>query len=454
MKPPTSRRLGMFAGRLPPIPNGHAMTDVATARWAWVVVALSGCFQTGPIDLVSEDRETTTDTLETRETTRDVVDEVMPGTPCIAVSDLSLSFGALSAGQSAKMTLTVTACGPRTLRVALVDIVDDVGGRFSVVSQTSGVIRPNDTMEIVIRYTAGSAEPRRDGSPKVDRGVLELVSDGHVPRLRVDLDGYSAACPVARIISDQGPVVPMGIALQLDGRASTTSLSEVAAYRWTVAAPFGSVATFAPSASAVAPTFLLDAEGSYTFRLDIIDALGGTSCVAAVHEVTAVRDMHIYVQLTWDTPGDPDQRDVSAPNTLGSAGSDMDLHFLSPNAGGAYFGSNDCYYANRNPEWGIFGAADNPTMHRDDTDGAGPETIGVSDPEDGVRYQVGVHYYDDWAYGDSVATLRVYIDGELRDAWSAPMAMDDMWHTHTIDWPSGIVTRIGTTPHITPNYYY
>ncbi len=430
------------------------------SRWSWVLGALlSGCFQTEPIELASDAIDMTgpTETAEVAgpaETAPSEEDTIALGTPCIAFSQLALNFGARSPGEASEMTATVSACGPHAVRVSAVNLVDDGAGRFSLVSGSGVLLRPNQPMDIIVRYTTGGVTVHEDGSSIADRGVLEIVSDAQVPRQRISLEGYPTECPVARIYAAQGPTVPMGIDLLLDGSGSTASLTGIGDYRWTVEAPFGSTSAFAPDASSVTPTFTLDAEGLYRFHLEVTDALGDTSCVAAVYEVTAIRDMSIYVQLTWQTDGDPNQHDISDPFDIFSAGSDMDLHFLSPKANGVYFGSYDCYFANPSPEWGIFDPADNPTMHRDDTDGAGPETIGLNRPEHDVRYQVGAHYYDDWGYGGSVATLRIYIGGELRDEWSAPLAMDDMWDSHYIDWPSGVVTRIGDVPRITPNFYY
>jgi hypothetical protein len=52
-------------------------------------------------------------------------------------------------------------------------------------------------------------------------------------------------------------------------------------------------------------------------------------------------------------------------------------------------------------------------------------------PEDGVRYQVGVHYYDDWGYGDSVATdARLHRWRAARHVERVRMTMDDMWDSH------------------------
>ena len=68
----------------------------------------------------------------------------------------------------------------------------------------------------------------------------------------------------------------------------------------------------------------------------------------------------------------------------------------------------------REPNWGDPGtASDDPSLDIDDTDGAGPENINLDNPETGVTYKVGVHYYNDHGYGVSYATLRLYFFGEL-----------------------------------------
>jgi len=55
---------------------------------------------------------------------------------------------------------------------------------------------------------------------------------------------------------------------------------------------------------------------------------------------------------------------------------------------------------------------DDPGLDLSDEDGAGPEIVNLHIPED-VVYKVGVHYWEDWDYGDSYATVRVYSFEEL-----------------------------------------
>jgi len=95
-------------------------------------------------------------------------------------------------------------------------------------------------------------------------------------------------------------------------------------------------------------------------------------------------------------------------------------------------------------------------LDRDDTDGAGPENLNLSQPEFGATYRVAAHYWDAWGFGGSKATIRVYIYGQLREQWAnVQLVQGDLWDALTIGWPSQAVTRItsgGTNPSITPNF--
>ncbi len=262
-------------------------------------------------------------------------------------------------------------------------------------------------------------------------------------------------CPIAVITVAQGDEVLPQTVLQLDASGSIAA-GEVTAWEWSVIQPQGSTATFIPSQYVRNPKFEANIIGTYTFRLTVYDAQGKASCIQAEYVVTSTVDDAIQVELTWQTPGDPNETDTGGGAGF-SAGSDLDLHFLHPRANGAYFDlTYDCYAGNGPLEWGFFGASDNPSLTRDDTDGAGPENLVVSVPEQNVRYQVGTHYANDWGFGHALATIRVYIYGVLRDQWSdVRLDMGDMWDSHYIDWPSGAVTRItgaGGGTRITPDY--
>lgn len=156
----------------------------------------------------------------------------------------------------------------------------------------------------------------------------------------------------------------------------------------------------------------------------------------------------LYIELSWRTPGDPNELDSTGPNEFfWSAGSDLSLHLATSKSRLKFFDQHDCFSWNDRPEWGEEGTADNPVLERDDSDGAGPETISLAQLSAGEIYTVGVHYADDWGYGDSFATLRVYWDGELVDVWDDVwLSMYDLWRAYTIS--SDGVGRIGDTPDI------
>jgi len=214
---------------------------------------------------------------------------------------------------------------------------------------------------------------------------------------------------------------------------------------------------FFPDAARQDVTFEANIVGEYRFTLNVWDAAGTAACSAATYLVVVTSDEAIRVELFWDTPGDSNQTDTGFDLNGESNGSDIDLHFLHPNATNQYFHSTyDCNWLNINPNWGTSGPLDNPRLDRDDTDGAGPENLNFSQPEFGATYRVGVHYWDDWAFGPSKATIRVYVYGQLREQWAnVNLVNGDLWDALTIGWPSQAVTRItsgGTSPSITPNY--
>ncbi len=382
--------------------------------------------------------------------------------PCIAAKPSRIAFGAKPVAASSEIGLDIESCGDVDLVISDIEMIEDANGQFAVTEAALGAfpvtVPAGQTVTLPVTFfPAAAAVLGVDGQFVLETGAIKISSNAFVNELTVPVDGFGASseCPIANITVAEGDEVLPQTNLSLSGATSTAVGGAIVGYEWTVLQPNGSVSTFIPSNSVVAPRFEANIVGPYIFRLNVVDSFGNRSCTPAEVTVAVTSDDAIHVELLWDTPGDPNQSDVSSPLDIFSAGSDVDLHFLSPKANGSYFGSYDCYFANPNPEWGIFSPSDNPRLDRDDTDGAGPENLNVDVPEQGVRYQVGAHYYDDWGYGDSKVTMKVYIYGILRDQWdNVWMTMDDMWDSHYIDWPSGTVTRIGNTPRITPNYYY
>ena len=171
----------------------------------------------------------------------------------------------------------------------------------------------------------------------------------------------------------------------------------------------------------------------------------------------------IVVELNWSTPGDEDET-----NTGPEAGTDLDLHVAHPLAQTDeefewMMAPWDCFWFNATPDWGEVGNPDDdPNMLLDDTDGAGPEIIAINKPENDTTYSIAVHYWNDNGYGDSLASIKVWIDGQL--AAELPSAGDgglnlakgDLWEAATVHWPSGEVIELldedSGEPLITPDF--
>jgi hypothetical protein len=91
----------------------------------------------------------------------------------------------------------------------------------------------------------------------------------------------------------------------------------------------------------------------------------------------------------------------------GTDGNDLDLHLQRE---GAVFRSDgDCYWLNRNPQWGSpESLLDDPRLDRDDVDGFGPEYMDLVEPAPG-RYLVQI---DVWRTPAPVPTqVTIFVDG-------------------------------------------
>ncbi|MCB9520459.1 MAG: choice-of-anchor D domain-containing protein [Myxococcales bacterium] len=290
-------------------------------------------------------------------------------------------------------------------------------------------------------------------SPTVDQQVesatLALDSnDPYFPTVTVDLHGLGSnnVCPIARplctVRGSTAPPVTDLFVLPLDtlsctGDSSRDEDGSIVDYIWSVdSAPDGS--THLPEPSNASNTqFFIDSAGRYTLNLTVVDDRG---CASEPSPVTIVSrpDEDIHVELTWTTPGDLDESDTGF-----GAGSDVDLHLLHPN--GCWTDTTwDCHFRARQPNWGDPGSGDDdPSLDLDDTDGGGPENINLDSPQNGVTYLVAAHYFDDHGFGDAIATVRVYIYGEVVEQ-SVPttLSSDQWWVFASIAWPSTSVTPI------------
>lgn len=316
---------------------------------------------------------------------------------------------------------------------------------------------PDDTLATI---DADASPPSDDGASSADTVIAADAGADAEPGVDIVLTDVPTgaacpcepACPTAVIGVAQGFAVSAPTTLRVSG-AESTGAAPIVHYDWSVQQPHGGQSAFLPSAAGALADVTLPAHvaGNYELSLVVTDANGARSCRARqIVEVTPPDG--VYIELLWDTPGDPDQTDVGFINNV-SAGTDLDLHLLHPDAAtdshpeGWFSPTHDVYWATgAAPLWGG-GDASSPELVRDDTDGAGPEAIHFAEPSDGV-YRVGVHYWDAWSYGASWATVRIYVDGslvfELADIEldNVSAGVGDLWEVATIAWPSATVAPI------------
>ena len=223
--------------------------------------------------------------------------------------------------------------------------------------------------------------------------------------------------------------------------------------------PIGSQSSFIPSDAFPNPTFEANVAGEYTFYLEVWDEKGKKSKFPWKMSVMVLPADSLHIELLWHTPADPDEMDEGP-----EAGADMDLHFALETGNGQpepWFNQPfDVFWFNAHPNWGSMDPTvdDDPGLDRDDTDGAGPENLNLDAPANGATYRVGVHYWHDHDYGDSLATVRIYIYGALVAEFAdVNLTHHDLWDVATIHWGENGVDIVAswegpTNPVITPDY--
>lgn len=111
-----------------------------------------------------------------------------------------------------------------------------------------------------------------------------------------------------------------------------------------------------------------------------------------------------HIRLTWPT-----------------LGADVDLHFSGP--------GGDCYYGNRNPDWGVPGdPSDDPSLDRDCITSCTEENTTIDKVITPGEYSIWVHYYSDHDMGGTTATVEIYKYGRLISTSSSYLAeTGDRW---------------------------
>lgn len=384
-------------------------------------------------------------------------------------------------------------------------------------------IAKNDVVDVLVTCTPVSENKDPSGKIQPYTAQIAVADNTIDPAKTVALlcQGTNVACPTAIIEAENEEIVPQGQILLKGSGSVALEPHAVTAWKWEVlkqppgtdgylfypqalasaaCKSDGTCPTLSPNAKAADVVFGIptyhkadsklyvqaNVAGEYAFKLSVVDDGNNQSCNAATVTINVVPDTGIHIELLWDTPLDVDKKD-----TGNDAGSDLDLHFTHPSAtagktcktpaelcpngkpcacqpdldldgaGDPWFEATfDCYWFNANPKWGSLTLnANHPGLDLDDTDGAGPENLNLATPENSTKYSVGVHYWDAHNYGDSTATVTIYILGTQKASVTQLMHECDMWWVSQIDWPSGDLLDVpganlknGSSGKITPKY--
>ena len=391
--------------------------------------------------------------------------------PCIEVTPGRVEFGGKIIGQKATYPVKMCSCGGATLRIKNVSLALTSAPDYSVGYAPAGLgptgfepdapiaLEINECITVDVEYVPDVVNPLdADNKPIPDVGTLLVDNDSFDSTVEIQITGIGleGTCPVPVITIQEGEQVVPQTTLHLDSTQSYSPNGSVTKQEWDVIlAPEGNVQGFIPDQTFDKPIFTANLAGLYRFQLGVRDEAnkrsGEDGCDFATYDVLVIPDEAIHVELVWTTPGDPLTDDEGE-----GAGADLDLHFahpfatgpLSPNpdidgdtVGDPWFDTDfDTFWYNGNPNWGAFSpeADDDPSLDRDDIDGWGPENLNLNVPEEASTYHIGVHYWNDYGFGVSIATVRVYIYGTL-DVEVKDVALNerDMWYVGVIPWVAG-----------------
>jgi hypothetical protein len=372
------------------------------------------------------------------------------GGPCLTAIPSVVDFGAVELGGFKFMTVELFGCGDQEVQVSKIVLQKGNASPFTLDLEPLGsfseqnplVVSPSQRRPFNVLFT-----PPAEGEFE-DKIIITNTSPRPSLEISVHAMAVKATKPVAEFkmfstknlgqeIKDGDKVMVLDTIRFQDESYDPSLGGKIVRWEWQVRLPPGSADYFKPTNTFQNPFFDVNVIGDYVFGLKVFNKAGVASDLVE-KTVHVIAGEGCVVELTWHTPSDPDESDECQ-----GCGADLDLHVVHPLAGGPDADGDgkpdgfcdekgyDCYWANAHPHnWVPEGdpALDNPSLDRDDTNGAGPENFRYPRPEQGKCYKVGVHYWDDHGFGASYATIRVYINGEKKyERSNVRMVMSDMW---------------------------
>ncbi len=350
--------------------------------------------------------------------------------PCLLIQPVIVEFSpSVSVNTTSTRDVMLTSCSDVPLTISSVQKAtgDDV---FSyVLSGAESPLKNGESAKLTISYS-----PEREGTNRAE--YIVISDDPLQPNASISVMGTASAnqCPTAvnrarlSSASDWSRTIdaaPLDT-ITFDGSLSHDEESSVLNYFWTIkSAPKDSTSKLSMDGGKA--TLFADLAGEYVVCLNVEDSAGMMSCNEDCLKVTATPRETLHVQLVWNTPADKKIGDDD--------GTDLDLHFIrllqgreaessEVRAGKGTWGDrgkaelndgSDVFFENREPVWSVEGFGNElPSLDIDDKDGEGPENVNLDNPSPCSWYGIGVHYYKDYAFGPSYATVRVYVSGKSR----------------------------------------
>lgn len=370
------------------------------------------------------------------------------GAPCISLTDEDgIDFGPSFISRTSRRALTITNCsGGSDLIVSSIELSNNANGKFQVPAELLPADLPGGSLTIRPRESANFTLTYDPTDVVEDNGELLIRSDDPskmVLKVPVSGEGSLTNCPTAvaeaRIRGDVQYTQEVNArplqniefsALQSSGDSTLT-------YEWTMLArPAGSQTRILPSTTIAEPELWLDLAGDYVVELVVRDAEGLASCEPSIVKIHSVPGAAIHVQLTWYAKG--------VPHPAENRGTDLDLHYQHPLAQQEWnHPFYDIYWKNIAQNWGTAGSPSMATLDIDDQWGITTENVNHKNPVAGMSYKVGVHYFLDNGFGEAEATVRIYIEGQLKAEFrDKPMKHKYFWEIAGIQWPSGNILTI------------
>ncbi len=338
-----------------------------------------------------------------------------------------VDFGRVNEGLGAVIAVQVENDGfsAATITAASFAAHADVEGAFVVDTSTLPVVLgPGDATTLPVALL-----PSASTTALLDPdGVLR-------DRLRVDANAGEVDHSVDVAVRAEINLAPLAVAVELRSRRTSVHINQntpITVDGSDTTEPDGDPFTFAwslverPADSVAVPVsttspqvrVIADALGRYVVRLRATDVYG-----AFDEADVELLPRDLAVVLTWQATDDADNVDydlhlVAPGGTLGDYGTcpvdcaDVDFcaEFSDEHVDSCRSAGLDCAFANRSPEWGSSGRADDPRLDVDDVGGSGPEVITLDAPADG-SYRVSVHACRVGAAGD--ATITVFDQGTI-----------------------------------------